>query len=79
MEGLRPNLTDPPRSFWRRLRRSRATLRAPAVAGGVPFGPLNVRYTNVKSNGPNDSQWFNGKVVEFLTGKNRARKVYYHP
>lgn len=46
---------------------------------GVPFGPLSVRYTNVTPNGPNDSRWFNDKIVEAVTGKNRVRKVYYHP
>ena len=46
---------------------------------GVPFGPLPVRYTNVTPNGPNDSRWFNDKAVEFLTGKKRIRKIYYHP
>ena len=46
---------------------------------GVPFGPLSVRYTNVTPNGANDSRWFNDKIVEAITGKNRVRKVYYHP
>jgi hypothetical protein len=46
---------------------------------GVPFGPLSVRYTNVTPNGPNDSRWFNDKAVEALTGRQRVRKVYYHP
>jgi RHS repeat-associated protein len=46
---------------------------------GVPFGPLNVRYTNVTPNGPNDSRWFNDKAIEFLAGKKRVRKVHYHP
>lgn len=48
-------------------------------SNGVPFGPLPVRYTNVTPNGPNDSRWFNDKAVEAVTGKQRVRKVYYHP
>jgi len=46
---------------------------------GVPFGPLPVRYTNVAPMGTNDSRWFNDKAVEAVTGKQRVRKVYYHP
>jgi hypothetical protein len=46
---------------------------------GVPFGPLPVRYTNVRPNGPNDSRWINDKAIEALTGTPRIRKVYYHP
>jgi hypothetical protein len=45
----------------------------------VPFGPLSVRYTNVTPSGPNESRWFNDKFVEAVTGKQRVRKVYYHP
>ncbi len=47
-------------------------------ASGVPFGPLPSRYSNYVGT-PHDSRWLNDKVVEFLSGQPRARKVYYHP
>jgi hypothetical protein len=45
----------------------------------VSFGQIPAMYLNITPNGPNDSRWFNDKTVEALTGKPRARKVYYHP
>ncbi len=44
----------------------------------VPFGELPASYSNYMGT-PNDSRWFNDKLVEFLTGRRRVRKVYYHP
>ncbi len=28
--------------------------------------------------GPNDSRWFNDKIIEFFRGE-RERRIYYHP
>lgn len=47
-------------------------------ANGVPFGPLPNRYSDYVGT-PHDSRWANDKVVEFITGQTRVRKVYYHP
>jgi RHS repeat-associated protein len=44
----------------------------------VPFGQIPSMYLNITPNGPNDSRWFNDKVVEAITGSQRVRKVYYH-
>jgi uncharacterized protein (DUF2235 family) len=54
-------------------------MRRDGLDQGVPFGPINVRYTDVTPKGPNDSLWFNDKLIEFITGEPRVRKVYYHP
>jgi hypothetical protein len=48
------------------------------ISHSVPFGPLNARYS-VTSGAPHDSRWRNDKFIEFLTGKKRVRKIYYHP
>ena len=45
----------------------------------VPFGQIPSMYLNIAPNGPNDSRWFNDKAVEALTGKQRVRRIYYHP
>lgn len=48
------------------------------VSHKVPFKPLDASYSN-KSGTPHDSRWLNDKFVEFITGKKRVRKIYYHP
>ena len=47
-------------------------------AHDVPFGMLPASYSNYVGT-PHDSRWKNDKLVEFLTGRQRVRKVYYHP
>lgn len=47
-------------------------------SNGVPFDALPGRYSNYVGT-PHDSRWANDKVVEFLSGQPRVRKVYYHP
>jgi RHS repeat-associated protein len=47
-------------------------------ANGVPFGPLPNQYSDYVGT-PHDSRWVNDRIVEFVTGVPRARKIYYHP
>jgi RHS repeat-associated protein len=44
----------------------------------VPFGAVPSRYLDVRGN-PHDSRWKNDKVVEFVTGGPRQRKVFFAP
>lgn len=44
----------------------------------VPFRPIPAAYSDLVGS-PHDSRWLNDRLVEWLTGEPRVRKVYYHP
>jgi hypothetical protein len=48
------------------------------ISHGVPFGPLNARYSNLLPHGPNDSRWFNDKFIEAVSGNKRIRNIYHY-
>jgi hypothetical protein len=47
-------------------------------AHNVPFGTLPPTYSDYVGT-PHDSRWPSDRIIEFITGQQRVRKVYYHP